>query len=63
MSVLRDGNGNSINSSNPLPAAGKGIARTSNPTAFSSGSAADILLTSVGGQVTKQYSIPELDWS
>lgn len=62
MSVLHDQGGTAIGTANPLPVTGQGQARTSNPSAVGNGANIPQTLTSVGVQVVKQFSIPELDW-
>jgi hypothetical protein len=61
--TLRDNAGNAIGNHNPL--AGKMYieGRTANTTAVSNGSNVPAAATTVGVQVVKQFSIPELDWS
>lgn len=47
-------------SGNPVRTGGRAI--TANYTAVANGDVADIITTTVGAQVTKGFSIPELDW-
>lgn len=60
--IIRDQAGNPIHSANPLPIREYGIARTANIATQSNGAISDMTLTSIGTQVTKPYSIPELEW-
>lgn len=48
-------------SGSPFRVAGRAV--TSNYTAVSSGDVADLITTTVGAQIAKPYSIPELDWA
>lgn len=60
---IRDNAGNPIHTGNPLPARNYNEARTSNITAVSNGGVVSGVATTIGVQVQKPYSIPELEWS